>query len=289
MTKTTEKKNLHADEKAVVSEETTLTPPKKKRQSANIIELKNLCKAFGTKVINNELNLSVKRGEFLAIIGRSGEGKSVLLKQMVGLLRPDSGDVIVDGVNIAKIEDEQEHDKIFETCGYVFQFAALLDSLSVLENVGLILLEQGVPLKKIIPKVREKILAVGLSADTINKHPSELSGGMRKRVGLARTLMRDPKVLVYDEPTTGLDPISVSMIHQLMRKTHDETNATTVVISHDPDIFKYADRVAMLHEGKILYITDAKGIWDNKHPYIHQFIRGLSTGPITMASEKVKD
>ena len=267
-------------------------PPEKKDtkpQSKNIIELKNIHKAFGSKVINNDLNLTVKRGEFLAVIGRSGEGKSVLLKQMIGLMKPDSGKVIIDGVDIAAIEDEQEHDKIFEKCGYVFQFAALLDSLSVLENVGIILFERGVPRKKIIPKVREKIIAVGLHPDTVHKHPSELSGGMKKRVGLARTLMRDPQILVYDEPTTGLDPISVSMIHQLMRKTHDETGATTVVISHDPDIFKYADRVAMLHEGKILYSTDAKGIWDEKNPYIHQFIRGLSEGPITMSSEKVKE
>jgi phospholipid/cholesterol/gamma-HCH transport system ATP-binding protein len=122
----------------------------------------------------------------------------------------------------------------------------------------------------------------------MHRYPSELSGGMKKRVGLARTLMRKPKILIYDEPTTGLDPISVRMIHELMKKTHDENKTTTVVISHDPDIFNYADRVAMLYQGKISYIGDAKTIWEEKDPFIYQFIRGQSEGPITMASEKVK-
>ena len=256
--------------------------------SKSIISLKNISKAFGKKIVSKNLDLEVKEGEFLAIIGRSGEGKSVLLKQMIGLMKPDSGHVTVDGVTITKIEDEEEHDKVFDTCGYVFQFAALLDSLNVFENIGITMLEQGVPPKKVLPLVKEKIEAVGLRADAIFKSPSELSGGMKKRVGLARTLMRNPKVLIYDEPTTGLDPVSVSMIHNLMKKTHDENKTTTVVISHDPDIFNYADRVAMLHEGKILYTCDAKTIWDNKHPYIYQFIRGLEEGPITMGDEKVK-
>lgn len=266
-----------------------LSQPGDKSLPKHIIQMIGVSKAFGSKVITNELNLSVKTGEFLAIIGRSGEGKSVLLKQMVGLIKPDAGKVIVNNVDIAAAINEEEHDKVFEICGYVFQFAALLDSLSVLENVGINLLEQGVPLKKIIPRVREKIIAVGLHPDVIYKYPSELSGGMKKRVGLARTLMRDPRILVYDEPTTGLDPISVRMIHELMRKTHDETRATTIVISHDPDVFNYADRVAMLHQGKILYIGDSRAIWEETNPYIHQFIRGHSTGPITMASEKPKD
>lgn len=253
-----------------------------------IVQLKDLHKSFGNKVINNGLSLDVKEKEFLAVIGRSGEGKSVLLKQMIGLLQPDKGKVLIEGKDITKIKNKAEHDKVFETCGYVFQFAALLDSLTVFENVGITLLEQGLPPQTVLPQVKEKLVAVGLDPTIVNRYPSELSGGMKKRVGLARTLMRSPKILIYDEPTTGLDPISVKMIHELMRKTHDDTNATTVVISHDADIFNYADRVAMLHEGKILYVGDAKTIWQEKNPYIHQFIRGLSTGPITMATEKVK-
>jgi len=256
--------------------------------STPIISLKKVCKAFGSKRISRNLDLDVKQGEFLAIIGRSGEGKSVLLKQMIGLIKPDSGTVIVNGIDITKAETEEERNKVFDVCGYVFQFAALLDSLNVFENIGITLLEQGVPAKKVLPLVKKKIEAVGLRKDVIFKAPSELSGGMKKRVGLARTLMRDPQVLIYDEPTTGLDPVSVRMIHELMKKTHLENNATTVVISHDPEIFKYADRVAMLHEGQILYSCDAATIWENKHPYIYQFIRGLEEGPITMGSERIK-
>jgi len=253
-----------------------------------IVQLINLYKAFGSKVISKDLNLSIIEGEFLAIIGRSGEGKSVLLKQMIGLIKPDSGTVIVDGVDITANQSEQDRDKVFQSCGYVFQFAALLDSLTVFENVGITLLEKGVPAREVLPQVKEKLAIVGLDPAIVHRHPSELSGGMKKRVGLARTLMRSPKILIYDEPTTGLDPISVRMIHELMRTTHDANKTTTVVISHDADVFNYADRVAMLHEGRILYIGDAKKIWDEKNPYIYQFIRGLSKGPITMASEKVK-
>lgn len=253
-----------------------------------IVKLMNLYKAFGPKVISKDLNLSVIEGEFLAIIGRSGEGKSVLLKQMIGLIKPDSGTVIVDGVDLTQAKGGQEQDKVFQSCGYVFQFAALLDSLTVFENVGITLLEAGQSQKDVLPLVQEKLVAVGLDPAIVHRYPSELSGGMKKRVGLARTLMRSPKILIYDEPTTGLDPISVRMIHELMRTTHDANKTTTIVISHDPDIFNYADRVAMLHEGRILYIGDSKKIWEEKNPYIHQFIRGLSHGPITMLSEKVK-
>ncbi len=253
-----------------------------------IIKLINLHKAFGPKVISRDLNLSIVEGEFLAIIGRSGEGKSVLLKQMIGLIKPDSGTVIVDDTDLTIAKDHQAQEKVFQSCGYVFQFAALLDSLSVAENVGITLIEAGMTEKEVLPLVKDKLLSVGLDPAIASRYPSELSGGMKKRVGLARTLMRSPKILIYDEPTTGLDPISVRMIHELMRKTHDENKTTTVVISHDPDVFNYADRVAMLHEGRILYIGDAKTIWQEENPYIHQFIRGLSEGPITMISEKAK-
>ncbi|MDQ5940634.1 MAG: phospholipid/cholesterol/gamma-HCH transport system ATP-binding protein [Candidatus Dependentiae bacterium] len=253
-----------------------------------IIKLINLHKAFGPKVISRDLNLSIVEGEFLAIIGRSGEGKSVLLKQMIGLIKPDSGTVIVDDTDLTTAKGHEAQDKVFQSCGYVFQFAALLDSLSVAENVGITLIEAGMTEKEVLPLVKDKLLSVGLDPAIASRYPSELSGGMKKRVGLARTLMRRPKILIYDEPTTGLDPISVRMIHELMRKTHDENKTTTVVISHDPDVFNYADRVAMLHEGRILYVGDAKTIWQEENPYIHQFIRGLSQGPITMISEKAK-
>lgn len=242
-----------------------------------IIKLKNLHKSFGTKIITKGLDLDVNPGEFLAIIGGSGEGKSVLFKQIIGLLDPDDGEIWIDGFDITKLKNK-EH--VFRNCGYVFQFAALLDSLTVLDNIAITIAETGVAFEKIKEIVLEKLNDVGLSEDVMNKYPSELSGGMKKRVGLARTLMRKPKVLLYDEPTTGLDPITVTMIHKLIRETHDRTKATSLVISHDVDIFNYADSVAMLFDGKIIYKGSAKKIWDCKNPFVYQFIRGLSEGPI---------
>lgn len=244
-----------------------------------MIEIKNLKKSFGSKDVTRDLTLEVKKGEFLAIIGRSGEGKSVLLKQIVGLIQPDSGTVTLDGIRVDQLK-EQELKSVFETCGYVFQFAALLDSLTVLENVGLEALEEGADLAKVKMLVLEKLESVGLKADTMDKYPAELSGGMRKRVGLARTLMNSPKVILYDEPTTGLDPISTRLIHELILATHNKNHTTSVVISHDVGIFEYADQVAMLFEGKIIYKGPAKEIWDCKNEHVHQFIRGLANGPI---------
>jgi len=244
-----------------------------------MIELIKLKKSFDKRVITNELDLKVEDGEFLAVVGRSGEGKSVLLKQIIGLIKPDSGKVIIDKEDTTKLKGKKLQD-VFKKCGYVFQFAALLDSLSVLENVGITLFEQNISAEKIKPLVLEKIRSVGLRDDVLSKFPDELSGGMKKRVGLARTLMLSPKILLYDEPTTGLDPITVRLIHELIQETHKKLNATTIVISHDVEIFKYATSAAMLHEGKIVFKGDAKTIWENKNPYIYQFIRGLPEGPI---------
>jgi phospholipid/cholesterol/gamma-HCH transport system ATP-binding protein len=244
-----------------------------------MIEIKNLKKAFDTKVITNDLNLTIKDHDFMAVIGRSGEGKSVLLKQIIGLIKPDAGQIIIDGQNINKLSKEELHE-VYKKCGYVFQFAALLDSLTVFENVGIKALEDGMDPEQVRPLVVEKIKSVGLSEDSLEKYPDELSGGMKKRVGLARTLMLNPKIIIYDEPTTGLDPITVKIIHELIKKTHEEQNATSLVISHDIEVFKYAKTVAMLHEGKIIYTGSAETIWKSDDPYIHQFIRGLEEGPI---------
>jgi phospholipid/cholesterol/gamma-HCH transport system ATP-binding protein len=244
-----------------------------------MIEIKNLKKSFDTKHVTRDLSLEVKQGEFVAIIGRSGEGKSVLLKQIVGLIKPDSGSISLDGIRVDNLkEGDLKH--VFEICGYVFQFAALLDSLNVFENVGLARLEEGEDQESVKKIVSEKLESVGLAADTLEKYPSELSGGMRKRVGLARTLMTSPKIILYDEPTTGLDPISTRLIHELILQTHKKINTTSVVISHDVGIFEYADQVAMLFEGKIIYKGPAKDIWDCKDAQVYQFIRGLANGPI---------
>jgi phospholipid/cholesterol/gamma-HCH transport system ATP-binding protein len=245
-----------------------------------MITINGLSKSFGVKTITNNLNLQVEKGEFLAIIGRSGEGKSVLLKQIIGLIKPDAGTVIIDGINVTALRG-RETKQIFLTCGYVFQFAALLDSLTVGENIALPIVEAGLAKSNLLETIQKQLISVGLKPDIIDRYPDELSGGMKKRVGLARTLMLKPKVLLYDEPTTGLDPITVRLIHELMRKTHDEQNATTVVISHDVEIFKFATHVAMLFEGKIIYKGLAKDIWECTNPHVHQFIRGLADGPIS--------
>lgn len=244
-----------------------------------MIELIGLKKSFGPKTITKNLSLTINDGELLAVIGRSGEGKSVLLKQIIGLIAPDEGVVIIDGVDVTKLND-REKANIFKECGYVFQFAALLDSLNVLENVGISMFESGYSVEQVRPKVLEKITSVGLSGDVLDKNPDELSGGMKKRVGLARTLMQSPHILLYDEPTTGLDPITVRLIHELIKKTHEECHATSLVISHDIEVFKYATAVAMLHEGKIVYKGPASTIWECENPYVYQFIRGLAQGPI---------
>ena len=244
-----------------------------------MIEIKNLTKSFDTKKITDGLNLTVKDNDFMAIIGRSGEGKSVLLKQLIGLIKPDAGQIIIDEQDISKLS-KKELEAVYKKCGYVFQFAALLDSLTVFENVGITLLEEGELPEKVKPLVIERLKSVGLSKEALEKYPDELSGGMKKRVGLARTLMLSPKILIYDEPTTGLDPITVKIIHELIKKTHDDLQATSIVISHDIEVFKYAYTVSMLHEGKIVYTGPSETVWESDDPYIYQFIRGLEKGPI---------
>lgn len=244
-----------------------------------MIKLVNLKKKFGDKWITNGVNLTIPDHQMTVIIGKSGEGKSVLLKQMIGLLEPTEGQVLIDDVDITHLS-EDKLDNYYKQFGYVFQFAALLDSLNVYENIGITLLEAGADKESVLPIVQEKLKLVNLSLDTLYKYPSELSGGMRKRVGLARTLVTNPKIILYDEPTTGLDPITTRVIHELMFDMQKRLNLTSVVVSHDVEIFKYADNVALLHEGIIKFFGDAKTIWESKNPYIYQFIRGLEDGPI---------
>ena len=244
-----------------------------------MIKLEHLSKRFDTRWVLKDLNLEIPDKQMTCIIGRSGEGKSVLLKQIIGLVRPTSGKIIVDGQDIAQLSSD-ELEQNFKRFGYVFQFAELIDSLNVFQNIGINLLEQGKSEQEVLPIVKEKLRQVNLREDSLYKYPSELSGGMRKRVGLARTLMTNPQYMLYDEPTTGLDPITVRRIHELITATHKKQNSTSLVISHDTDIFNYATTVAMLYEGKIIYHGPTKTIWDCDNPYVYQFIRGLSEGPI---------
>ena len=252
------------------------------------IKIINLTKKFDDHLVTQGVTLDIPEGEMTVIIGRSGEGKSVLLKQIIGLIRPTSGNIIIDGVDITTLNDN-ELNASFKKFGYVFQFAALLDSLNVFENIGITLLENGISTDEALPIVKEKLKLVQLSEETLFKYPSELSGGMRKRVGLARTLITNPEIILYDEPTTGLDPITSRVIHELMHSMQKQLKVTSVIISHDVETFKYADKVALLHDGKIRYFGDAKTIWDSDNPFIHQFIRGLLKGPITTEIPYAKD
>lgn len=244
-----------------------------------MIELIDLKKRFDNKWVTKGISLTIPSNQMTVIIGKSGEGKSILLKQIIGLIKPTSGKVIIDGKNIAELS-EHEMDLIFHKVGYVFQAAALLDSLTVFENIGITLLENGMSKQKALPIVKEKLALVNLPADTLHKYPSELSGGMQKRVGLARTLVTNPEIILYDEPTTGLDPITSKIIFELMCDMQKKLNLTSIVISHNLDIFDYADKVALLAEGQIQFFGDSKTIWQSDNPYIYQFIRGLPNGPL---------
>lgn len=244
-----------------------------------MIKLEKLGKRFGKRWVIKDLDLTIPDNQMTCIIGRSGEGKSVLLKQVIGLIHPTTGKVIVDGVDISNLSGEALEEN-YKKFGYVFQFAALLDSLTVFENVGITLLEQGMKKKDVLPIVKEKLSLVDLSEETLNKFPSELSGGMKKRVGLARTLITNPKIILYDEPTTGLDPITTGIVIRLMNDMQKKLNITSVIITHDVEFFKYADNIALLYDGKIRYFGDAKTVWESDNPYVYQFVRGLETGPI---------
>ncbi len=240
-----------------------------------MIKLVNLKKKFGQRWITNGVTLTIPQGKMTVIVGKSGEGKSVLLKQIIGLIKPTSGSIIIDETDITKLS-EKDPDMLFTKIGYVFQFAALLDSLTVFENVALPLTEKGYLHAQLLPIVKEKLMLVDLTPDILNKYPSELSGGMLKRVGLARTLVHNPQIILYDEPTTGLDPITARIIHELMNTMQKKLNLTSVVVSHSVESFKYADYVALLQDGVIKYFGEAKNIWEETQPDIYNFIRGLS-------------
>lgn len=248
-----------------------------------MIDIKNVSKIFNSSVkVLDKLNLRIETGNTVVIIGRSGCGKSVLLKHLIGVLKPDSGQIFVDGQDVTVL-NETEMNKIRARIGMVFQGGALFDSLTVGENVGFSMIEHDrhINRKDLLEKVEEALSLVGLHGIG-NLMPSELSGGMKKRVALARAICNKPEIILYDEPTTGLDPITADSINDLIRGLHDKMKVTSIVVTHDmKSAYKIADRIAMLYKGKIIAEGNATEIEHSQHPIVHQFVNGLAEGPIT--------
>ncbi len=246
-----------------------------------MIEIKNLSKSFHSHKVLDQLNLTIQAGETMVVIGRSGVGKTVLLKNIIGLLKPDSGQVLIDGQDITKLEDK-ELNKIRLKFGMLFQGSALFDSLTVKENVGFSLKEHTRQTdKQIDRRVKEALDLVGL-AGIERLMPAELSGGMKKRVGFARAICMKPDIILYDEPTTGVDPIMADATNELIMKLHDKLKITAIAVTHDmTSAYKIADRIAMLYNGKIVATGTPEQIKKTTDPVVHQFITGEAWGPIT--------
>ncbi len=247
-----------------------------------MILFEDVYKAFGRNRVLRGCALDVRDGETLTIIGGSGTGKSVTLKLMLGLLKADAGRIVVDGQDIVPM-DEEELSGIQRDFSYVFQGGALFDSLTVGENVAFGLQQMGGKAEEEIGQiVKEKLAMVGLQGIEMLK-PSELSGGMRKRVSIARSIAISPKYLFYDEPTTGLDPIMADVINNLIVDLHQKWGQTGVVITHDMrSAYKISSRIAMLYEGKIIQIDTPENIRNSANPIVHQFVTGSADGPIQM-------
>lgn len=249
--------------------------------------IRNLYKSFGPKRILDGLNLDVGKGESVVIIGGSGTGKSVTLKSILGLIHPDAGSILVDGVETVGATGSERED-INHKISMLFQGAALFDSLPVWENVSFgPLADKTVNRTQAKELAVEKLAQVGLPADVADLFPSELSGGMQKRVGLARAIAGDPEIIFFDEPTTGLDPIMADVINDLIVKVTKELGATGLSITHDmASARKIADRIAMLYHGRIIWEGPAHEIDHCQNPYVQQFIHGRADGPIEMAVRK---
>jgi len=247
------------------------------------IRMTNVRKAFGEKVVLDGFNLEVKTGESLVVIGGSGVGKSVMLKCLLGVLTPESGAITIDGDNVVGI-GTAERDRINTKLGMLFQGAALFDSQSVWENIAFGLTARKVARAEAREIAMQKIAMVGLKPEIASLYPSQLSGGMKKRVGLARAIAADPEILFFDEPTTGLDPLMGDIINDLIVHCTAEVGATTLTITHDMlSARKIGDRIAMIYNGKIIWAGPTDEIDNCDNEYVQQFINGRTDGPIQMA------
>ncbi len=250
------------------------TPPK--------IQLTNVHKAFGEKIVLNGINLSVPEGESLVVIGGSGTGKSVLLKSILGLLQPDAGSIYIDNQETTKLSSK-EREVLMHRFGMLFQGGALFDSLPVWENITFAVRQHNNMKRHDARELAvEKLRAVGLDADVASLFPSELSGGMQKRVSLARAITGDPEIIFFDEPTTGLDPIMADVINELIVECTRGKGMTTVTITHDmASARKIATQIAMIYQGSIIWEGAATQIDASGNPYVDQFVHGRAHGPIT--------
>ncbi|MDJ0629187.1 MAG: ATP-binding cassette domain-containing protein [Rhodobacter sp.] len=244
-----------------------------------MIELHDVHKAFGSNQVLRGMTLTIPKGSSMVIIGGSGTGKSVALKCILGLIRPDAGTILLDGQNVA----QADRDPFLARFGMLFQGGALFDSLTVWQNVAFRLLRGALkrPKEEARAIAIEKLRRVGLTPETADLYPAELSGGMQKRVGLARAIAADPEIIFFDEPTTGLDPIMAGVINELIREIVTEMGATAMTITHDmSSVRAIADNVAMLHAGKIRWTGPVADMDASGDPYLTQFITGSAEGPI---------
>lgn len=252
------------------------------------ISLKGVTKHFGPKQVLRGIDLEVQRGQSLVIIGGSGTGKSVMLKCILGLMHPDGGTIHIDGQDVTHLKG-REQEAVMARMGMLFQGGALFDSLKVWENVAFGLIQgKGMQREKARDIAMAKLAQVGLTADVGELSPAELSGGMQKRVGLARAIATDPEIIFFDEPTTGLDPIMADVINDLIVKCVKELGATTMSITHDmASARKIADRVAMIYEGRIMWHGMVGDVDHSGNDHVDQFINGRAEGPIRMQVRKL--
>jgi phospholipid/cholesterol/gamma-HCH transport system ATP-binding protein len=247
------------------------------------IQLTDIHKSFaaGRKKVLRGINIEVNEGQSLVIIGGSGSGKSVLIKTIIGLMESDKGSIKIDGEETSKVSVRKRYE-LMHKFGYLFQGGALFDSLPIWENVAFGLLHaEGVARDKARKIAEEKILQVGMEKSVADLFPAELSGGMQKRISLARAIATNPEIIFFDEPTTGLDPIMSDVINNLIIKCSKELNATTITITHDmKSAEKIADKMAMLYEGQIIWEGTPDKIYDSGNGYVDQFVKGKASGPI---------
>lgn len=252
-------------------------------QNNTKIKIKSLYKSFGNRVVLNGIDLEIRQGKSLVILGSSGTGKSVLIKTIIGLIKPDRGSISIDGVEVVNVKNRDRFD-IMKKCGFLFQGGALFDSLNVQDNITFFVrTDQKLSTSECKDLATEKLESVGLEPTILKSFPAELSGGMQKRVALARAICGNPEIIFFDEPTTGLDPIMTNIINELIIDIGKKLKSVTMItITHDINsASKIADDIAFIHDGKIIWHGQNSEMRNSSDPYLHQFINGSVDGPIS--------